>query len=146
MRRIVSIAVVLLVVLVAASLVYEFICVAICDGSYDLSVTVKSLSSSPIRAVGCQGFRNVDEARSCLEYLPPPETRLWLASAEPFTGQPLVVPLPFSFRASPLGRTWGDTQYRGLVVIVQYQDGERKGKAIEIPHRNESRSVTVEVP
>lgn len=143
MRRTLTIAAVLLVV---AGFVWEFGCVAICDGSYDLSVTVKSLSGSPIRAVSCEGFRNVEDARFRLEYLPQPEIRTWFVSAEPFTGQPLIVTLPVSFRESPLGRTWGDTQFRGLVVIVQYQDGERRGKAIEIPHRHESRSVTVEFP
>jgi hypothetical protein len=143
MRRTLTIATVLLVV---AGFVWEFGCVAICDGSYDLSVTVKSVSGAPIRAVSCEGLRNVDQARSRLDYLPPPETRLWSASAEPFTGQPLIVTIPLSFRESPLGRTWGDTQLRGLLVIVQYQDGERRGKAIEIPHRHESRSVTVEFP
>jgi hypothetical protein len=146
MRQALGIVAVPLMALVAAGLVYEFGYVAICDGSYDLSVTVKSSSSSPIRAVSCQGFRNVDAARPLLEYLPPPETHLWFASEEPFTGQPLIVSLPVSFRESPLGRTWGDTQYRGLLVIVQYQDGERKGKAIEIPHFRESRSVMVEFP
>lgn len=143
MRRTLGIAAILLVV---AGLIYEFGLVAICDGSYDLTVTVNSISGSPIRAVSCEGVRNKDEARSRLEDLLPPETRLWSASAEPFTGQPLIVSIPFSFRESGLGRTWGDTQLRGLLVIVQYQDGERMGKAIEIPHRRESRSVTVEFP
>lgn len=143
MRRMLGIVAVLLA---AVGFFYGFGCVAICDGSYDLSVTVKSLSSAPIRAVSCQGFRNVDEAQFFLEYLPPHETSRWSVSAEPFTGQPLIVSLPLSFRESPLGRTWGDTQYRGLLVIVQYQDGERKGKTVAIPHRRESRSVTVEFP
>lgn len=142
------------ILLLAAGLVYEFGCVAICDGFYDLSVTVKSLTQKPIRAVCCEGLRDVDEARSRLEYLPldfldhlpPPETSRWSASAEPFTGQPLIVTIPLSFRESPLGRTWGDSQLRGLLVIVQYQDGERKGKALAIPHRGESRSITVEFP
>lgn len=142
MRRALYIAAVLLV---AVGLAFEFGTKIICDGSYDLSVTVKSLSPSPIRAVSCEAMRNVDEARSLLEYLPPPETR-WSATAEPFAGQPLIVTIPCSSRESPLGRRWGDSQLRGLLVIVQYQDGERKGMAVEIPHRRESRSVTVEFP
>ncbi|HTU92459.1 MAG TPA: hypothetical protein VMF69_20425 [Gemmataceae bacterium] len=152
MRLTFSIAAILLA---AVGLAFEFGCVAICDGSYDLSVTVKSLSRSPIRAVSCEGMRNVGEARSrladlppleMLDHLPPPETSRWSASVEPFTGRPLIVAIPLSFRESPLGRTWGDFQLRGLLVIVQYQNGERKGKAVEIPHRHESRSVTVEFP
>jgi hypothetical protein len=129
-----------------AALVYEFGLVAICDGFYDLSVTVKSLSSSPIRSVSCEGFRTTKDAQLSLAYLLPPETHTYSASADPFTGEPLIVLLPLSFKESPLGRTWGDFQFRGLLVIVEYQDGRRVGNAVEIPHRRESRSVTVEVP
>lgn len=152
MRLTLGIAVVLIVM---AGLVWEFGCVTVCDGSYDLSVTVKSQSRKPIRAVSCEGFRNMDAARSRLEdlpplemldHLPPPETSRWSASAEPFTGQPLIVTIPVSVRESPLGRTWADFQFRGLLAIVQYQDGQRKGKAVEIPHRRESQSITVEFP
>lgn len=143
MRLTLGIAAILIAVV---GLVWEFGYVAICDGCYQLSVTVKSLDGSPIRAVSCEGFRNVDAARSQLEYLLPPETRLWSATAEPFIGQPLHVTIPCSFRESPLGRTWGDSQLRGLLVIVQYEDSERKGRAVEIPHRHESRSVMVEFP
>ena len=127
-------------------LVIEFGCKSICDGSYDLTVEVVSTSSSPIAAVSCEGFGKVEQAQELLEYLPPPETKTYSASADPFTGAPLVVLIPLSFRMSPSGRTWGDTQFRGLLVIVQYRDGKRVGKALEIPHRRESRSITVEFP
>src|SRR5262249_5682217 len=120
--------------------------VAICDGSYELSVTVKSLSGSPIKAVSCEAISTADEAQYSLEHLLPPDTRLWSTSAEPFTGEPLSVVVPFSFRASPLGRTWGDSQFRSLLVIVRYQDGRQEGRLVEIPHRKDSRAVTVEVP
>ncbi len=135
-----------IVVVVATILLIEFGSVKICDGSYDLSVKVKSNSSAPIAAVSCEAFGRLEQAESLLEYLPPPETRHWAASAEPFTGAPLIVSIPTSWRESGLGRTWGDFQFRGLLVIVQYRDGKRMGQAIEIPHRRDSRSVTVEFP
>jgi hypothetical protein len=135
-----------IVVVVATILLMEFGSVKICDGSYDLSVTVKSTSSAPLAAVSCEAFGRLEQAEWGLEYLPPPESKHWSASAEPFTGEPLIVSIPLSFRESGLGRTWGDSQFRGLLVIVRYRDGKRMGQAIEIPHRRDSRSVRVEFP
>ncbi len=143
MRKALILGMILLAVLVLA---FDFGSMKICDGCYDLSVTVKSTSSAPLAAVSCEAFGRLEQAESGLEYLPPPETKHWSASSKPFTGAPLIVSIPLSFRESGLGRTWGDSQFRGLLVIVQYRDGKRMGQAIEIPHRRDSRSVTVEFP
>lgn len=143
MRTVIGIAIALIVITLLA---IEFGYKAICDGSYDLTVKVVSTSSSPIAAVSCEGFGKVEQAQELLEYLPPPETKTYSASADPFTGAPLIVLIPLSFRMSPSGRTWDDTQFRGLLVIVQYRDGKRVGQAIQIPHRRESRSITVKFP
>jgi hypothetical protein len=37
-------------------------------------------------------------------------------------------------------------QYRKLVVIVEYQDGRKEGRLVDIPDLHKFRTVTVEVP
>lgn len=132
--------------LLAAGCLCEFGFFLIGDGCYGLSVTVKSTSSASIQAVSCEAFGYKDEAQEALELLSPPASRRRSASAEPFNGQPLSVSVPFSYRESAMGRTWGETQFRHLLVIVQYQDGKRQGKLVEIPRRRDCQSLTVEVP
>jgi hypothetical protein len=37
-------------------------------------------------------------------------------------------------------------QYRGLLVVVEYEDGKLEGRAVELPDLRQARSVTIEVP
>jgi len=124
---------------------YDSSSVAVCDGSYTLDVRVKSVSDVPIQSVTCEAFANEEAAAPSLTDMHRPETS-WSATSYPFTGRPLSVSLPFTVRVSPFGRLVGDFQYRALLVIVTYRDGRRAAKVTFIPHRDASRSVTVDFP
>jgi|GEM_PF-4881102 len=118
------------------------------DGLWPLSVTVTSASSAPIASVSGQAFSSEESARYSLEHLAPPDTRVHSAVADPYTGEPLAVPVPTSLRTHS-ALTWSSSRYnqmRQLLVIVQYQDGRRAGRLVEIPDLRESRSVLVEFP
>jgi hypothetical protein len=105
-----------------------------------------SSTAGPLRAVTCQACSDREEAEYTLEYLIPLETRHWSAVADPFDGQPLMVPVPVSGRTSPFGRKVHRFQFRHLVVIGQLKDGRRMGKRVEIPDCRVSREVTVSLP
>lgn len=118
------------------------------DGLWPLSVTVVSASGAPITSASGQAFSSEEWARSNLEHLASPETRTHSAVADPFTGGPLAVPVPTSYM-SRSALVWSRSRYnqmRQLVVIVQYRDGRREGRLVEIPDLRESRTVRVEVP
>lgn len=118
------------------------------DGLWPLSVTVLSTSGSPIASVSAEAFSSEEWARSSLEHLAPPETRIHSAVADPFADQPLAVPVPTSYK-SRSALLWSRSRYnqmRLLVVIVRYRDGRREGRLVEIPDLRESRSLRVEVP
>ncbi len=76
----------------------------------------------------------------------PPEATDWRTSADPFTGEPLSLELPFATRVSAFGRTLDDFQHRALAVIISFRDGRRMSKVLAIPHREVARSVLVTVP
>src|SRR5262249_8670209 len=109
-------------------------------------VQVHSASRIPIQKVTCEAFGDASEAASRSERLLAPETPLWSAQADPFIGQALSVSLPFTIRIARGGRVVGDFQYRSLLVIVRFRDGSQMGKVVEIPHRDETRTVVVEFP
>jgi hypothetical protein len=135
------------VVVAAGALTWEFIpfYVIVWDGGFDLTVNVSS-TAGPLHSVSCQAFGRREEADEALENLRPPETRLWSAAADPFTGEPLTVFVPPSGRESPCGREPRRSQFRHLVVLGELRDGRRTGKLVEIPDGRVSREVSVRLP
>lgn len=118
------------------------------DGLWPLSVTVSSVTGSPIASVSAEAFSSEAVARSTLEHLTPPETRTYSAVADPFIGEPLPVLVPTSYQTRS-ALVWSQSRYnqmRLLVVIVEYQDGRREGRLVEIPDLRQSRSVSVVFP
>jgi hypothetical protein len=138
---------IVLVFVVAAALAWEFIPlqVKISDGGFYLTVNVSS-SAGPLHSVSCQAFAQREETKHDLDYLCPPGTPLWSAVADPFVGEPLKVLVPVSGRESPCGRELRRFQFRYLVVIGKFQDGQRAGKLVEVPDGRVSREVSVVLP
>ncbi len=118
------------------------------NGSSPLSVMVVSESNSPIESVSCEVFSTVDSAQSSLEYLAPPETRLFSAVQGQFRGEPFEVTVPTSDTVH-CALFWRHSRYnqmRQLLVIGQYCDGRREGRLVEIPDLRQVRSLRVELP
>jgi hypothetical protein len=115
------------------------------DGGFDLTVHVTS-SAGPLRSVTCRAYGQRDDAEQAAKYLLPPESDLWAAQADPFTGEPLTLNIPLSGRDSMSGRELSRFQFRHLVVIGQLQDGRRVSKLVEIPDCRVSRDVSVALP
>ncbi len=118
------------------------------DGLWPLAVTVASASDRPIASVSCEAFPSEERARSSLDHLAPPETRLFSAVADPFRGEAVEVPIPTSYktRAALLWSSSRYNQMRLLVVLVQYRDGQREGRLVELPDLRQVRSMRVEFP
>ena len=118
------------------------------DGLWPLSVTVVSASGAPIASASAEAFSSEEWARSSLAHLAPPETRIHSVVVHPFVGEPVAVPIPTRYRtrSALLWSSWRYNQMRLLVVIVQYRDGRRDGRLVEIPNLRESRSLRVEFP
>jgi hypothetical protein len=135
------------VLLVAGGAVaWEFfpIPVIIGDGIFDLTVHVSS-SAGPLRSVSCHACSRREDAEWIVEHLMA-ESPIWSTTAEPFDGQPLTVPVPFTVRVSPCGRELRRSQHGYLVVLAQLNDGRRIGKRVEIPDIRLASAVTVSLP
>ena len=121
-------------------------------GTWHLAVTVRSASNTPIAAVSTEAFLNDEEARKTLEFLAPPESPMNSATQQPFQGDPLLVPITFGFttRSALLYQFDGPTHQHAklLVIVVNYQDGKRVGRLVDIPElrRGQKHELTVEVP
>ena len=117
------------------------------DGSYDLAISIVSRENRPVQWVYCVSFpkkeyaKYVEETswRQLLEW--PKDKEFW-----PGTIQPVILSIRFSTHTNHFGVQTADYQNRFLAVRVHYQDGEEVGRAVEIPHRKDARSITVEVP
>jgi hypothetical protein len=123
----------------------------IADGGYDLTIRVKSKSRNPIKAVTCQAFGQLAWAQEMAEYLPGPQSyESYWVKAEPYAGEDLKLMIPFSehIRTPMFGSPYlkSESQFRGLLVVAELENGKRVGTAVEIPHRKDARSVDVEVP
>jgi hypothetical protein len=135
--------------IVATLVVFAFIATSwhyiFCDGRYDLAISVASTDPSPIKWVCCQAFRGDLDADEYLANLEPFKYSIWSDRADPFDGQEMRVALPFSFKSSG-ALTWDHSQPHKLVVLLEYIDGRRVGKKVEIPHRSVTTKLSVQLP
>jgi hypothetical protein len=119
------------------------------DGTYPLTVQVRSISNSSIRAVSCEAFWTAGAAATSYEHLLPPTSR-FSGKADPYTGKRLTVEIEFSqYMGQKLIGDWyvkRDSQCTALLVIADFADGERAGKIVEIPNRKVARSIIVDLP
>jgi hypothetical protein len=143
----------LLVTVVIAIIAFVPIWKIIDDGLWPVTVTVHPTSDQPIKAVSAKAFSSVEEARETMADLPLPcVTRAdyprTASVQEPWPGQPLEVKIPTSEKTyRSLVWTWQRFyQFRGLLVVVEYEDGKLEGRAVELPDLRQARSVTIEVP
>lgn len=136
-----------LAILGVALVAWEFIPiqVSLCDGSYNLTVRIKSSVGQP-SSVSCEVFGNLDYAKEVVDNQFPPETEMWSRVVDPFDGQPITVSVPLTERLSPLGRELSRVQFRYLAVIAVLPDGKRIGKLVNIPDCRELREVSVVLP
>ena len=103
----------------------------------------------PSRQSSAEAEDNPDFIQYYLEQPILPEFTRHSASQMPYVGKPLNVKVPTSLTTARSFFLWRYTrfyQYDKLVVIVEYQDGKRQGRVVDIPDLHESRTVTVEVP
>jgi hypothetical protein len=106
--------------------------VAIWDGRFELTVRVSS-EPGPPQSVTCEAFPSRKHAEYVLEHLLPPDAPPWSATADPFSGEPLIVSVPISGKESLLGWELSRFQFRHLVVVAELPDGRRVGKLVDIP-------------
>jgi hypothetical protein len=145
------IALVVMVVTALAFIPFETI---IDDGLWPLSVTVRSTAGRPIKGISAEAFTSVEDARKLLADLPPLALTRWEKSIhsvvqEPKVDEPLKINIPTSetIHRSLLWTTHRRFfQYRGLLIVVEYEGGKLEGRAVEIPDLRQVRHVTVEVP
>ena len=155
MRRILLVSVLLVL---AAFLLIEFCGVSVCDGAYTLQVQVRSASGTPIEAVRCDACSDAhcgfDDPRELEKLVAAgafkersPSGGRWEVTAQPFRGAALPVSIRMTQRVSIcLERDLGYSQFRALLVAIEYAGGKRLGKVVPIPDGRVAQSVTVTVP
>jgi len=118
------------------------------DGMLPLTVTIRSAAASNIRAVSAEAFGNSKDAEYALDNAIPPETKRYSALQTPFTGQKLTVDIPIGYttRGALLWHLSRYYQFTKLVVLVEYVDGKRTGRLVDIPDLHHSQEISVEVP
>jgi hypothetical protein len=110
---------------------------------YDLTVNVTSASLAPIKAVSCTVYEEYcPTAQDQLNYLLGPEGSSLSFAFKP----PTTYKVWGSEETSRLGRLLSKTQCRGMVAVVEYRDGRKTGKWVDIPAYEETQAITVEVP
>jgi hypothetical protein len=123
------------------------------DGAFlPLTVTIRSEAGLPIKSASVQALVDVQSATRSLDRLPPPavtliENSMYSVAEEPFLGPALTVKVPSS-ETTYRSLCWTHRthfQYRGLLVVVEYERG-LLGHVTEIPNLRETRVLTVEVP
>jgi hypothetical protein len=128
--------------------------VRICDdGLWALSVSVQSGSGQPIKGISTQAFVDLECARQMLANPPPRaatcvDHSIYSVVQEPMVEGTLKVNIPTS-ETSHSSLLWTYRrffQYRGLLVVVEYESGNLEGRAVEIPDLRQARHVTVDVP
>ena len=112
--------------------------------------SVFSSSGTPIQSVSCEAFWSTEQAEQAFEYLIPPENcKRNKAVQDPFENKDLEVEVQSSFttRKGILTSSERRVVMHWALVIVTYENGERKGRLIELPDiREKKRSLQVEMP
>ena len=123
------------------------------DGLWPVSVTVCSASGRPIKAFSAEALMSRAAGEAQLNRLvPPAATRIdnciYAGVQEPFLGQPLEINVPFGYtiRGSLAWNYKRYFQYRGLLIVVEWEGGKLEGRALELPDLRVGREVNVEFP
>jgi hypothetical protein len=132
------------------------------DGAYPLTVKVQPSGNKNIAIVMVALDGNVERAAENLERMLDPKMDLRMVDSplfelgarqkrDPFDGRDfeLLVPNSQHIHYSMVGLVCSERcyfAYRGLLVFAVMEDGQRVGKAVEIPDMKVSREVTVSLP
>lgn len=114
--------------------------VSVADGWYDLTVAVGASTATGIERISYMPVRGERKAKEIttksddyLEFMKHQES---VAS--------FVIRVGYSFRVSAWGYASEESQeYSHVVVLVHRRNGTREIHLLEIPHRNETRSILV---
>jgi hypothetical protein len=115
------------------------------DCWYDLTVTVNSVSATPIKEVRGMTFFDAVKAN---EVVNNPRATFEAACEEQraFNGKSLVIDVGYDSWTYCFGLWHSDNPPRFLVLIVDYHDGKRTRQLVGIPHHSVARAIAVEVP
>jgi hypothetical protein len=115
------------------------------DCWYDLTVTVNSASATPLKEV--RGMTFFDAAKAT-EVLTNPKAAFEASCEEQraFNGKSLVIDVGYTSWTYCFGLRHSDDPPRFLMLIVDYDDGKRARKLVEIPHHSVARAIVVDVP
>jgi hypothetical protein len=130
----------------------------IADGSYPLAVTLRPSGKHAISSIFVSPEGRVEVAEQNLAWMLDKridpnsiQNELWCPiKKDPFDGGDLTVNIPFSehIRTPMFWPSYvkNETQFQALLVFVILDDGSRAGKVVELPHRSQSRAITVALP
>ena len=132
-------SIVVLIILVGC-ICYEFGTESDCDGWYGLTVVIEENAARNVSGVSFLPVSRADMADAIVDSIDE-QLRImeYQDSVDPFT-----VKVGFSYRESILGRRWGHAQEYSHIIVVLHDDNEpRRLHRLVIPHRDDSRRITV---
>jgi hypothetical protein len=111
---------------------------------YDFKVTVTSASATPIKNVRGKAYYDLARAQ---EIAADPHVQFSMRDGETaFDGKSLRVVGLYSCRSYCLDLIETGAPPPFLVLLVDYADGKRENKFVEIPEGRSTRKIAVEVP
>ena len=119
---------------------YEFAIVAVCDGSYELTIEVDTELAREVTSISYVGVSQRDVSSIVAAGPSNPEF-----VEIPDRATPFAIHVGTSERASNLlGHTWGYVQqYSHIVVALRYSDGTQTMHVLPIPHKDVSTRLTM---
>lgn len=136
------VAAILIILLLAGFVAYEFAFVKVCDGSFRVTVEIDAESAKDVTLVSYMPIRlaQMDSTPDDV-YVNQVKYMEHQDSLEPFT-----VRVGTSCRASNLGRTWGHVQqFSHVIVVLQRIDSSGTVHRVKIPSRDDARRTVISV-
>ena len=129
-------------IVVGGLALYDFGYTMVWDGSFSLTVNLRPAEPDRITRVWAGATYRRDYVS---EFLDTPQWAERLTAIADWQ-KPFVVEVTCSGAESGFGRERWHAQYRTLVIRVEYLDGHREDKVVNIPDHKQTRELAVELP
>ncbi len=135
--------VVIVLLVVVGFLFYEFGMVAMCDGRFPVTVTIKSTATAPLTKVAYAVMPSEAIAHEFIQRSDDPVSAFIFQDVPEFDGDPFTVDVQFSLKSSSLGREWDYHQFEAIVLLLEFKNGQKVLEVVPIPDRDEPRTIHV---
>jgi hypothetical protein len=133
----------ILIAAVVGVALYDYGFTTVWDGVFSLTVDLRAAEPDRIGRVWAAAAYHREYAEEILDDSKSADERFTeIADWQ----KPFVVEVPCSWGESGFGREKWRGQYHALIIRIEYRDGRREHKIVDMPDYKQTRELTVEVP